>query len=236
MKNHVTLYQINTLAGLMAGLYEGTITIKDLLSHGDLGIGTIDMIDGELIVLDGKAYVAHSDGSVEEVSEETTVPYAAVVNHRADFTFEASNMTDTELKHLIEAEYLPSQNLFASFKMHGTFSQMHVRMVPKSELGQRFADVAAHQPEFTEEDVTGTIVGVWTPMLFHGVSVAGYHLHFLSDDHQFGGHILDFAVNQATVEVGQVDHLQQDFPVHSRHFKNAHLDVKSLIKDIEASE
>ncbi len=42
----------------MAGLYGGTMTVGELLEHGDLGLGTLDSIDGELIVLDGKAYQA----------------------------------------------------------------------------------------------------------------------------------------------------------------------------------
>ena len=33
------LFQYNTLGALMAGLYEGTMTIGELLKHGDLGIG-----------------------------------------------------------------------------------------------------------------------------------------------------------------------------------------------------
>ena len=35
----------------MAGLYGGTMTVGELLEHGDLGLGTLDSIDGELIVL-----------------------------------------------------------------------------------------------------------------------------------------------------------------------------------------
>ena len=54
----VKLFQYNTLGALMAGLYGGSFTVKELLEHGDLGIGTLDSIDGELIVLDGKAYQA----------------------------------------------------------------------------------------------------------------------------------------------------------------------------------
>ena len=54
----VKLFQYNTLGALMAGLYGGSFTIGELLEHGDLGVGTLDSIDGELIVLDGKAYQA----------------------------------------------------------------------------------------------------------------------------------------------------------------------------------
>ncbi len=65
-------------------------------------------------------------------------------------------------------------------------------MIPKSTPDTKFADVATHQPEYSRENVSGTIVGFWTPEIFHGVSVAGYHLHFISDDLTFGGHVMDF--------------------------------------------
>ena len=43
----VKLFQYNTLGALMAGLYGGTMTVGELLEHGDLGLGTLDSIDGE---------------------------------------------------------------------------------------------------------------------------------------------------------------------------------------------
>ena len=49
MSEAIKLFQYNTLSALMAGLYGGTLTIGELLEHGDLGIGTLDSIDGELI-------------------------------------------------------------------------------------------------------------------------------------------------------------------------------------------
>ena len=73
------LFQYNTLGALMAGLYEGTMTIGELLKHGDLGIGTLDSVDGELIVLDGKAYQAKGDKTIVELTYDIKVPYAAVV-------------------------------------------------------------------------------------------------------------------------------------------------------------
>ena len=44
----VKLFQYNTLGALMAGLYGGSFTIGELLEHGDLGVGTLDSIDGVL--------------------------------------------------------------------------------------------------------------------------------------------------------------------------------------------
>lgn len=57
MSEPIKLFQYNTLSALMSGLFEGSLTIGELLEQGDLG-GTLDEIDGELIVLDGKAYQA----------------------------------------------------------------------------------------------------------------------------------------------------------------------------------
>ena len=34
----VKLFQYNTLGALMAGLYGGTMTVGELLEHGDLGL------------------------------------------------------------------------------------------------------------------------------------------------------------------------------------------------------
>ncbi|CJV90221.1 alpha-acetolactate decarboxylase [Streptococcus pneumoniae] len=74
----------------MAGLYGGTMTVGELLEHGDLGLGTLDSIDGELIVLDGKAYQAKGSGDqpeIVEVSPDALIPYAAVVPHQAEVIF-----------------------------------------------------------------------------------------------------------------------------------------------------
>ena len=135
MSEAIKLFQYNTLGALMAGLYGGTLTVGELLEHGDLGLGTLDSIDGELIVLDGKAYQAKgSEGKVEvvEVSPDEKVPYAAVVPHQAEVIFrQRYEMTDKELEDRIES-YYDGVNLFRSIKIKGHFKHMHVRMIPKS--------------------------------------------------------------------------------------------------------
>ena len=63
------LFQYNTLGALMAVSSDGSLTVGELLEYGDLGLGTLDSIDGELIVLDGKAYQAKGSGDKPEVVE-----------------------------------------------------------------------------------------------------------------------------------------------------------------------
>ena len=235
----VKLFQYNTLGALMAGLYGGSFTIGELLEHGNLGIGTLDSIDGELIVLDGKAYQAKGSGDhpeIVEVSPDAKGPYAAVVPHQAEVIFrQRFEMTDEELEARIES-YYDGENLFRSIKIHGDFAKMHVRMIPKSTPEMKFAEVATHQPEYTRENVTGTIVGFWTPEIFHGVSVAGYHLHFISDDYTFGGHVMDFVISEGIVEVGAIDQLDQRFPVQDRQYLFAKFNVDEVKEDIHKAE
>ena len=214
MSAAIKLFQYNTLGALMAGLYGGTLTVGELLEHGDLGLGTLDSIDGELIVLDGKAYQAKgSEGKVEvvEVAADEKVPYAAVVPHQAEV-------------------------LFRSIKIKGHFKHMHVRMIPKSAPDTKFAEVATHQPEYEADNISGTIVGIWTPEMFHGVSVAGYHLHFISDVLSFGGHVMDFIIDNGIVEVGPVDQLDQRFPVQDRQYLFAKFNVDEMREDITKAE
>ena len=44
MSEAIKLFQYNTLGALMAGLYGGTLTVGELLEHGDLGLGTLKPI------------------------------------------------------------------------------------------------------------------------------------------------------------------------------------------------
>jgi acetolactate decarboxylase len=39
--------------------------------------------------------------------------------------------------------------------------------------------------------VSGTAVGFWTPLYARTINVAGWHLHFVTDDRTGGGHFLD---------------------------------------------
>ena len=49
------VYQTSTIAALLDGIYDGDVTIAELLTHGDFGLGTFNHLDGEMVVLDGVA-------------------------------------------------------------------------------------------------------------------------------------------------------------------------------------
>ena len=55
----------------------------------------------------------------------------------------------------------------------------------------------------------GSLVGLWSPGFSSAFSVAGYHFHFLSEDRQEGGRLLDCESGSLRVSMEALT----DFPV-----------------------
>lgn len=197
-----TLMQVSTIDALLAGAYDGQMTLGELKTHGNLGIGTFDALAGEMIVLDGAVYQAKSDGAVVEMPDQATTPFAAVVTFCADQSIPISDpLSETELKAKIDKR-APNKNIFLALRIDGSFPFMKIRSVP----GQKkpyppLADVVKHQVVYEHTNVTGTVLGFRCPAFVKGINVPNYHLHFISDDRKIGGHILDFTTGQAQLQL-----------------------------------
>src|SRR5437660_6456884 len=61
---HHTLYQVSTATALVEGIYQGAVRVGTLREHGDLGLGTFEDRDGEMVVLDGQLFQVLSVGSL----------------------------------------------------------------------------------------------------------------------------------------------------------------------------
>jgi acetolactate decarboxylase len=194
-EDHETLYQASTIDALMLGVYDGVRPVSELKKHGDFGIGTFDGLDGEMIVLDGKVYQAKADGRVYLVIDNATTPFAMVTIFDRDFSLTTGQLMNFSVFSKDMSVRLPSQNMIYAVRAHGTFPWMKVRAIPAQQKPYpTLTDAAKNQSVYTYTNTTGTLVGVYMPLFFDGLNVPGYHLHFLSDDHQTGGHILDFVV------------------------------------------
>ncbi|MFV0560326.1 MAG: acetolactate decarboxylase [Enterococcus sp.] len=230
------LYQHGTLGALMAGLMAGTTSIRQVLEHGNLGLGTLHGLDGEVIIVDGQAYQGSSDGVLHTLTGSEMTPYAAVTNFQATAHTELHSMTDVQVKEKIQ-EVGASENLFLAVKLTGTFKKMRIRIMPKQEAPyKRLVEVSKEQPEFEEEMIQGTVVGFFTPELFQGVAAGGYHLHFVDDAHTFGGHILAFELEEGMLEVSRIESLIQHFPIDEPTFTESRIDYADLAAEIEAAE
>nr|WP_319376979.1 acetolactate decarboxylase [uncultured Methanoregula sp.] len=197
--DHETLYQVSTIDALLQGVDDGVQTVGELKRHGDFGIGTFDALDGEMTVLDGVVYQAKADGKIYTVSDSQTTPFATVTYFSKDHSATTSApMNLTVFTSEMEKE-LPTGNMIYAVRMHGTFPSVKVRAIPAQKKPYpTLAEASRNQSVYTYADTTGTIVGFYTPVFVKGINVPGYHLHYISDDHTQGGHILDLTVPAGT--------------------------------------
>jgi acetolactate decarboxylase len=185
-----TLYQVSTATALVEGIYQGAVRVGALREHGDLGLGTFEGLDGEMVIVDGQFFQVRSDGSVRECDDDATSPFAVITRFAPDATVTLPQCPD--LSHLGSQfdSLRTSDNFFFALRVDGHFDYVHTRAMCRTEEGVGLVKAAAVQPEFEFRDVSGTLVGFWTPEYAKTLNVPGYHLHFLSDDRQSGGHLL----------------------------------------------
>jgi acetolactate decarboxylase len=91
------------------------------------------------------------------------------------------------------------------------------------------------QAESRITDATGTLVGFRTPDFEQGISVAGYHLHFLNNDRTGGGHVLDFELEHGQVAISGASQLHLSLPT-SGAFLDARLAGDDLHEQIKKAE
>ncbi|MFP5213142.1 MAG: acetolactate decarboxylase [Acidobacteriota bacterium] len=231
-----TLTQVSTIDALLAGSYDGQMSLRDLLAHGDMGIGTFNRLDGEMVVLDGQVYQVRVDGKIYSPSPTETTPFASVVKFRADARTRAEAGLDFKGLERIVNETAPNQNLFCAVKVTGRFRLVKTRSVPvQNKPYPPLAEVTANQPVFTLENVSGTLLGFRSPAYVKGINVPGYHLHFISDDRSSGGHVLELAIEQGTVEVDTCNRFLMILPESGGDFARVDLG-RDRSKELEKVE
>jgi acetolactate decarboxylase len=186
-----TLFQVSTSGALVQGIYERAVSTNLLLNYGDFGLGTFENLDGEMVVLDSAIYQIKSDGTVTKITGDVGTPFAVVAFFVADQeqTIESASSFE-EITQLCD-KYRDSNNLFYALRIDGHFTHIRTRAMQATLDGLPLAKAAAIQPEFDFKEIDGTLVGIWAPQFSSAINIAGYHFHFLSEDHTKGGHLLE---------------------------------------------
>lgn len=194
------LTQVSIINALMLGEYNGVLPMENLLRYGNFGLGTCDHLDGELIVLDGIAYQARSDGTIREVPPRDKTPFAVVTPFHEDGGFPCPAAQSLEQLDVQLNKHLPSQNSFVAVRIEAKLKSIHLRSVPRQEPPYAPLEVVAKkQTTWARQKVEGTLIGIRCPGWVAGLNVPGFHWHFLSGDHTLGGHVID-----CQIESGQV--------------------------------
>jgi acetolactate decarboxylase len=210
------VFQTSTIDALMAGAYDGDLTVGELLEHGDFGVGTFDRLDGEMVVLDGTCYRLRADGSAEVVGHEEHTPFAAVTRFVPDATTHLIGPTDREALCRRFDSLTDDGSLIYAVRATGRFAWLRMRTVLRqSRPYPPLLEATAHEPITELTDTEATLVGFRTPDYAQGISVAGYHLHVLDATRTRGGHVLDLVLDHGELAVSTGSELHLHLPATS---------------------
>jgi len=202
------LFQTSTISALMDARYDGELTVGEVLRHGDLGLGTLAGLDGELIVVDGVAHVGRIDGSLSPVDPATTTPFAVVTPFTPGDPVALHDLAHGALLSRLDA-IAPAP--VSAVRVEGAFTRLRLRSVPRPRAPYPpLGDVVRQQAEWEAGTIDAVVVGFRFPAEAAGLEVPGWHLHAMARDGSTGGHVLvaDLADGTAWLDAAAEVHVE----------------------------
>lgn len=197
---------------LEEGNFDGITPVSALRERGDLGIGAFDHLDGEMVGVDGVFYRVADGFRATPAPDDATVPFCMVTRFSPSERFELPSETTKEsLGRLMEDRF--DEGSFYTLRVDARLAAISVRYLPRQERPYpTLAEVAGTEPETSYEHVEGTMIGFRAPSYTGRIAPGGYHLHFLSADRSFGGHVLGFELAEAEIAVERIETQSVDYP------------------------
>ncbi len=227
------LFQVSTINALLEGIYDGEITFEELKQYGDLGLGTFNALDGEMLMLDGYIYQVKADGKVYTAADSMKTPFSAVTFYEEDKTLVLDSTPDYKSLEELLDKILPTENIIYAIKIEGAFKYVRTRSVPAQEKPYLpLSEVVKNQPEFEFHNINGKLVGFRLPDYLNGINVPKYHLHFITEDKTGGGHLLECKTGRIKIGIDFTDKIFISLP-ETKEFYDADLD---MAKDLEKVE
>ncbi len=210
---HHALFQTSTIDALLDGRYDGDVTFAELGKRGDLGLGTVDALDGEMILLDSRFYQVRSDGRAYEIEGRTKTPFAVVTFFEPNLIQPLPNPMDfAGLCSHLDALAPDAATLYA-VRVDAFFEHVRTRSVPRQRKPYPpLSEVVRNQPTFDLHDVRGSLVGFRFPIKTQGLNVAGYHFHFITEDRNAGGHVLGCCLSSGEIRIDHEVDLGLELP------------------------
>lgn len=215
--SQIKMFQVSTLQALMLGYSRPVITVSELLEHGDTGLGTFEDVDGEMIALDGVCYRAMENGAVAVADPDKGVPFSAVCRLRGSRSSRLGRVENIDtlkntLNNLIEEDFgLNSMHMaridgefeLVDARSESPYKSMHVSL--KEILGKT-------QNAFQFENIKGALVCVYYPDYMDGINAPGWHVHFVSDDRLYGGHVFELRMKEGLVKLDKISGIEIRLP------------------------
>ncbi|MES2647730.1 MAG: acetolactate decarboxylase [Bacteroidota bacterium] len=237
-KNYKTqnvMYQYGIVDALLAGVFDGYLSISELRKKGGFGLGTFNRADGELIAFNDTVYKVAYDGSVHRIANSDSTPFAMVKYFSADTViFISGNNNYDNIQQRLK-NYLNANSMYA-IRMSGVYSKMTARAAapgvkPYPTLGDL---LKTNQNLFNFTNINGDCIGFFMPPYMARTNVPGFHFHFLSTDKTSGGHVFAFTTERLRIEIDEIETFVVE---NSKHpdFKKVNLaqDRSAELKRIE---
>ena len=210
---HHVLFQTSTIDSLLDGRYDGDVTFSELAQRGDLGLGTVDALDGEMILLDGRFYQVRSDGRAYEIEGWKKTPFAVVTFFEPGVIEPLPHPMDLADLYLHLDTLAPDAATLYAVRVDGSFEHVRTRSVPRQRKPYPpLSEVVQNQPTFDLHDVSGSLVGFRFPVETQGLNVAGYHFHFITEDRSAGGHVLGCNISSGELSIDHEVDLGLELP------------------------
>lgn len=234
-KDSGEIFQLSTMTSLLDGVYDGAMSYDEIKKYGDFGIGTFDHLDGEMIGFENQFYRLRGDGTASPLKSADRTPFCSLTYFRPQLTKSYEQPMDKTAFEKELHQLVPSDNLFYAYRIDGVFKEVSTRTVAYQEKPVPMTEAVKTQPVFHFKNVKGTIVGFWTPAFAQGIAVSGYHFHFIDENRQGGGHVMDYVLDHGTVQIDQKTHQSLYTPM-TKAFLKANLSRTDLENEIKVTE
>ncbi|MVT08830.1 acetolactate decarboxylase [Chitinophaga tropicalis] len=232
---HNRLFTVGVGSALIGGLYDGFYNYRSLKKHGDFGLGAPDKLDGELVVFQGKAYQTQHTGKTSVVNDLQLTSFAMVNFFHPDITITSGKEMDKASFFRFLDSILTNVNGMYAIHVHGKFKYLKTRAFPPVKEGQHtpLADMLNLQQFFEYKESSGDLIGYRLPAFMDNTNISGYHFHYLSAQKNAGGHMIDLATENITVEIDILDSYTVQVPATKDYGqfdfkKNRAEDIKSV--------
>lgn len=204
-------YQLQLAHVLLDGGYDGVATLGEALAAGDHGLGTVDRLDGELVVVDGEPWRVDWQGTAEVMAPETLTPFVVVSTMEQPRTARLRDASRDDVVAAVE-ELVHDAGAVVAVRLEGAFTHALVRSVPPQDPPYRpYLEVCAtDEVRWEHRPFDGVFVGFRFPDLRAGSTIPGLHLHGLDHERTTGGHNHDLQVADAVLSVS----ISRDVVIH----------------------
>jgi acetolactate decarboxylase len=205
-------FQTSTIGAVMDGVYQGDTTVGELREHGDLGIGTFDGLDGEMVMVDGATYQIDAECRAQPASDDARTPFATVTHWIPKHSVDVVPGTDLAGLQSALDVLMSSHNYLYAVRAECRFGSIRVRSVTPQAPGTRLVEATRAQTVRDFDGSEGTLVGFFTPAFLAHVGVPGLHLHFITKERDAGGHVLALTIDRGTLMADETTRLSLALP------------------------